>query len=121
MLASQVKKVLDVKRSSIKSPLLFVWGDSYVKSIRQMSKGSPIESPLLFVCSIVHVKSIRQMSKRSSIGSHLFVCGVAHIKSIRQMSNGPSIGIPLLFVRVGSLTLCAIESEPLASIGNTYC
>jgi hypothetical protein len=87
-----------------------------------MSKGSPIGSPLLFVCNIVHVKSIRQVSKGSSIGSHLlFVCDAAHIKSIRQMSNGPSIGIPLLFVRIGSLTLCVIESEPLASIRNTYC
>jgi hypothetical protein len=27
----------------------------------------------------------------------------------------------LLFVRVGSLTVRVIGSEPLASIGNTYC
>jgi hypothetical protein len=28
---------------------------------------------------------------------------------------------PLLFVHVGSLTVRVIRSEPLASIGNTYC
>jgi hypothetical protein len=31
-----------------------------------------------------------------------------------------SIRSPLLFVRVSLLTVCAIESEPLASIGNAY-
>jgi hypothetical protein len=31
------------------------------------------------------------------------------------------IGSPLLFIGVGSLIVCVIESEPLASIRNAYC
>jgi hypothetical protein len=46
-----------------------------------MTKGLPIGSPLLFVCGVTYVKSISYMAYGPPIGSPLlFVCGATYVK-----------------------------------------
>jgi hypothetical protein len=69
------------------------------------------------IYSIARVKSLR--GNETSIGSPLlFTRDVTRVKTIRR--NGTSIRSHLLFVRIGSLTVRAIESKPLVSIRDAY-